>query len=142
MKHWQDACRRKNGLNNHRPRRRRGGVRTRRGCSRQQRYYLWGNLPLKPARLVQGLSHGLRSIQYQFSDTKQMDDFIRELEQEMTGNGGLPPILPRRFLPIVIDKGWPIDHTRTFNFGIRARSNSRRTSPGGTRVELPQVLSF
>lgn len=31
------------------------------------------------------------------SDTKQMDDFIRELEQEMTENGGLPPILPGRY---------------------------------------------
>jgi hypothetical protein len=56
-----------------------------------------------------------------------MDDFIREPEQEMTGNGRLPPILPGRFLPIVIDKGWPIesrlcDHTRTLNSGIRARS--------------------
>jgi len=53
--------------------------------------------PLKPARLVQGLPHGPRSIQYQFSDTKQMDDFIRELEQEMTGNGGLSPLLPGRY---------------------------------------------
>lgn len=53
--------------------------------------------PLEPARLVQGLSHGPRSIQYQFSDTKQMDDFIRELEQEMTENGGLLPILPGRY---------------------------------------------
>ena len=78
-----------------------------------------------------------------------MDDFIRELEQEMTGNGGLPPILPGRFLPIVIDKGWPIesrlcDHTRAFNSGIRARYNSRRTSPGRTRRGgvAASILSF
>ena len=40
--------------------------------------------------------------------------------------------------PTVIDKGQPIepigsrlrDHTRTFDSGVRARSNSRRTLPG------------
>ena len=40
--------------------------------------------------------------------------------------------------PIVIDKGQPIkpigsrlrDHTRTFDSGVRARTNSRRTVPG------------
>ena len=38
-----------------------------------------------------------RLIQYQFSDTKQMDNFIRELEQELTRNSALPPILPGRY---------------------------------------------
>ena len=74
-----------------------------------------------------------------------MDDFIRELEQEMTENGGLPPILPGRFLPYFIDKGWPIesrlcDHTGIFNSGIRARSNSLGRHQKGQEVELPQVF--
>jgi len=45
---------------------------------------------------------------------------------------------PGAFRPTVVDKGWPIesigsrlcDHARTFDSGVRARSNFRRTSPG------------
>ena len=52
--------------------------------------------------------------------------------------------------PTVIDKGQPIepigsrlrDHTRTFDFGVRARSNSRRTLPGEGIVYRNPLLSL
>ena len=68
-------------------------------------------------------------------------------------NGALMPLLrpillfivnsalipsPGKMCPTVIDKSQPIesmglglrDHTRIFDFGVRARSNSRKTLPG------------
>ena len=48
----------------------------------------------------------------------------------------------------VIDKSWPIesigsrlrDHARTFDFGVRARSNYRRTLPGKDYQTLETTL--
>ena len=54
---------------------------------------------------------------------------------------------PGAFRPTVVDKGWPIESIgtrRTFDSGVRARYNSRKTSPGeGIRTqEMRYMILF